>query len=465
MAIPPPHFAVAPANRDAQALSGMLALSSCDAPSMRAKCQSWVADLLSDPGAPLADVLHDTKRTDTHRRVVFARDRVEAARRLQWPGSQGVRDAELCDEAPRVVMVFPGLGDQSLGMAATLHRHCAPFRARLRTAAVAFNEATGQDLEALLTRPRARSDADAAAPPLSRTTVPDELHADGIAHAALFCFEYALARAWIDLVGEPAAVLGYSLGEYVAACIAGVLSMQEALACIGARAGLLRDAPAGRLLAVGLGAESLAPLLEPTLAIAAVNSPVMTVVGGSPDDILALSRTLAALGVANMPVHANHAFHTPAMADVAVQLRSAVPLGRRPEVPWLSTLTGTWMPRDEAVEADHWARHCKEPVLFAQAASSLDDLGPHVTLEVGPGNGLTALLRQLPSSAGRASRRVDALTSTGAAHSRASGHQHVLITLSTLWCLGIDVDWHAWCAHSSALEAAEWAAERHDGRS
>ena len=188
---------------------------------------------------------------------------------------------------------------------------------------------------------------------------------------------------------------GHSIGEYVAACLAGVFSWQDALRLVAERGRLMQAMPAGAMLAVELGEAALQELLEPGLNVALANAPTLSVVAGAPDAIASLERRLSARGTVCRRLHTSHAFHSAAMDPV---LEPFAALVRRvalspPTIPYVSNVTGTWITAVEATDPAYWARHLRATVRFTDGAAAL--LEHHRALvEVGPGQSLSALVRR-----------------------------------------------------------------------
>ena len=224
-----------------------------------------------------------------------------------------------------------------------------------------------------------------------------------IVQPALFTVEYALARLLMTLGLGPVATIGHSIGEYVSACLAGVFSLEDALALVAERGRLMQLMPAGAMAAIGLAESALRPRLVPGVAIAAVNGPEICLVSGPTSAVQSLERTLVADQVMVRRLHASHAFHSPMMLPIVEPFRRAVAAVslRPPTLPFLSCLTGTWIKPDEATSPDYWARHVLEAVRFADAVAVLLGDESFIPIEVGPGNSLAQLAAQQPLARGR----------------------------------------------------------------
>ncbi|MFW6175668.1 MAG: thioester reductase domain-containing protein, partial [Acidobacteriota bacterium] len=260
-------------------------------------------------------------------------------------------------------------------------------------------------------------------------------------HPVLFALEHALGRLWMSFGIEPAAFLGYSLGEYVAACLAGVLELEDALAVVAERARLVEEAagggPAGAMLAIPEGEETLRTRLGPDLSVAAVNGPAMTVVAGPAEAVAELEQRLVSAGVAGRRLPARHAFHTPALEPCAAPLAETLARVdlRPPRVPVVSNVSGTWLADAEATDPGYWARHLVSPVRFGAGLSTLLGARHRAFVEIGPGQGLGSLVVQ-QSEAESAGGPV-VVPSLPAAFDGRDDVELLLRSLSRLWLAGV----------------------------
>ncbi|GAA3646963.1 acyl transferase domain-containing protein [Lentzea atacamensis] len=391
-----------------------------------------LAEHLTADNVSLADVAHTLRtgrRTNLpHRLAVVAADPAEAASVLAsaWTGSGDRRD---------VMFLFPGQGSQYAGMAGQLDREEPVFRAALDECAALLPF----DLREVL--------ADAERLTRTRYTQP-----------ALFAVEYSLAKLWEHWGVRPAAMLGHSVGEYVAACLAGVFSLPDAVKLIAARGELMDRLPGGAMLSVSLGADELA--LPADVHLAASNAPALSTVAGTFD---AVERFEAQLSVTSRRLHTSHAFHSamidPMLAEFAAKV-SEVEL-REPRIPFVSNVTGTWITSGEATDPGYWVRHAREAVRFSEGLRTLLAEGPVNLLEVGPGNVLTTLARQ-HDLAGGGHAAFGSLR-----HPREDKHdlETTLSTLGRLWIAGVPVDLAAVTADERRrrvpLPGYPFARERH----
>jgi amino acid adenylation domain-containing protein/non-ribosomal peptide synthase protein (TIGR01720 family) len=419
--------------------------------------------LRENPEQPLADVAHTLRvgrRRFTHRRVLVCGGREEAAAALEARDPARIRGAAAEWDGREVVFLFPGLGDHYGQMARGLYEAEPVFREEVDRCAEILREQLGRDIREVLfpgdapaeQRPGAgaagagtdlrrmlgRGGGDAADGELART----ELARTELAHPAVFVVEYALARLWMAWGIAPAAMLGHSLGEYVAATLAGVFELPDALALVAERARLVAELPEGAMLAVPMDPAGVEPLLRGGIALAAHNAPGLCTLSGPPEAVAALEAELLERGVACRRLAASHPFHSPLMEPVAERLAARVrrvPL-RAPALPFLSNVTGTWITAAEATDPAYWTRHLCRTVRFAECLAELLADPGRLLLEVGPGR----TLGTFALAAGAAEPSV--LASLRHAYTRQPDQAFLLETLGRSWLAGARPDWRAFAA-------------------
>jgi len=259
------------------------------------------------------------------------------------------------------------------------------------------------------------------------------------AQPAIFSVEYALAQLWMSWGIVPRAMIGHSVGEFVAAVIAGVLSLEDALGVVATRGRLMQELPGGAMLAVRLPEAEVLPLLPPTLAIAAINGPALCVVSGPYEAIGAFEALLQSRNAVSRRLHTSHAFHSPMVDKMIEPLRAHLrPLRlSSPTIPYVSCVSGDWIRSDEATSPDYWARHAREPVRFADGIAKLAQSST-VLLEVGPGAALSTLAAQTTRGSG-----IPVVTSMQDAERERSDRECILDALGRLWIAGAEPNWPA----------------------
>jgi amino acid adenylation domain-containing protein len=386
--------------------------------------------LESDPGLDLADVAHtlDVGRRDfTHRTHVVASSVAEAVELLRRPDGAAGHAKVLPAGEPSVVLMFPGQGAQYAGMGRELYAHDAVFREAMDECLAALAGKLPFDLRALMF-------GDDPAP-LAQTSV---------TQPATFCLEYALAKVWLARGLAPVALIGHSVGEFVAAVLAGVMTLADAARLVAHRGALMQALPPGAMLSVRMSAGELEAVLPEGVQLAAENGPSACVVAGPTQAVDAFASVLEERGVVIRRLQTSHAFHS-AMMDPAVPAFEAavreVTLSR-PRLRIASTLTGTWLTDAQATDPAYWGRHLREPVRFSPAVTTVQgDVPSPVFIEAGPRTTLTGLVRQhrirqaVPSAV---SSLTDKPESERANLTQAAGQ---------LWSLGAGVPWPAWPPH------------------
>ncbi|HEX8907007.1 MAG TPA: type I polyketide synthase, partial [Longimicrobiaceae bacterium] len=440
----------------------LLALSARTPNALDAAAARLAEHLRAHPELPLADVaftLREGRKAFAHRRAVVVRQGEDAAEIVAAATPDRTVAGVVEGESRTVAFLFPGLGDHYPNMARGLYEAEPVFRAEVDRCAEILRPLLGMDLREVMFPGPAPSDAvptpgfdlrrmlgrDAEADPAA-----ERLNHTEIAQPAVFVVDYALARLWMSWGITPAAVIGHSLGEYAAACIAGILSLEDALALVADRARIIQALPGGAMLAVSLGPDELRPYLSPEVALAAVNAPGLTVAAGPEAAVEAVRARLEADGRVARRLPTTHAFHSPMMAPAAERLAERIARTRLhpPSIPLLSNVTGTWITGAEATDPHYWTRHLLGSVRFAEGVSELLNEPGRVLLEVGPGQTLSTFVRQRQGDAEPPAAVVPSLRY---AYDRKPDAQFLLEALGRLWAAGASPDWKAFRGDDSRL--------------
>jgi phthiocerol/phenolphthiocerol synthesis type-I polyketide synthase E len=399
--------------------------------------------------ADVAWTLQAGRKAFKHRRAVVARDRAGAIAALREGAGAGPAIAGQVERGTRsVVFLFPGLGDQRVDMARELYATETFFRDEVDRAAAKLALLLGADLRQVMFSPEPVTPAAGAGPNLRALLRRDGAAAVSAAEARLrrtlfaqpagFVIEHALGRLLMSWGIVPQALLGYSVGEYVAACLAGSLDLDDALTLVAERAKLIDALPAGAMLAVPLPEEELRPLLGGDLSLAATNGPHFSVAAGPVAAVDDLERRLAARGVATVRLRTTHAFHSAAMEPaVAALTRAARGIAMRPpRIPWISNVTGTWITAADLADPAYWARHMRGTVRFAEGLAELLREPDRAFVEVGPGATLGTLVQQHPAAANPVT-----VATLGRAEEGGGDLEALLAAAGRLWAAGVEVDW------------------------
>ena len=372
------------------------------------------------PDLELGDVaftLQRGRRPLSERRLVLARDRDEAIAALDAPAPP-MLTARAGSERRSLVFMFAGQGGQFPGMARRLSAAEPVFLRALDECAELM--APELDLPALL----------------APSTDPGVLAQTANAQPILFAFEYALARLWQSRGVRPDAVIGHSVGEYAAACIAEVFSLPDAVRTVLVRGRLMQECEPGAMLAVLAESETVQGYLGDGVELAAWNAPDNIALAGPAEQVDALRRRFEADGLTCRRLEVSHAFHSAAMDPALEPFRehlSGLALNA-PSIPLVSNRTGTWLDAEQAIDPDYWVDHLRHPVRFAEGLETLRAHDDPVFLELGPG----ATLGRFAAAAAGATV---AIPSQPPAAQAAHGERWFAQALGRLWLNGIRVDW------------------------
>ncbi|MCB8976725.1 MAG: acyltransferase domain-containing protein [Ardenticatenaceae bacterium] len=389
------------------------------------------------------------------RQAVLSKNSAELAEQLT---KAEVRQAtsESSSTKPPVIFMFPGIGDHYGNMARGLYAVLPIFREVLDACDVAlrpflleslldllfFEEATpepingsapGLDLAALLGRKTTAAPANPAEARLQETI---------IAHPLVFSVEYALARQLMAWGLQPQGLIGYSLGEYVSATLAGVLRLEDAITLVARRAQLIQALPEGKMLTVPLSREAVAPYLNEQVSLSAHNSEELTVLAGEAEAIQAVQQQLLSQQIACRLLDTTHAFHSHMMETAVTELNELAHTitFAAPQIPYLSNVTGTWITPQQATDPTYWARHMCQPVQFYSMLQNLFRQAPlsHF-IEVGPGQSLGSFAKQHPLC--KHEQFAWIYPTLRYSYDHQDDHWFLLSTIRKLWLSGVDLQW------------------------
>jgi non-ribosomal peptide synthase protein (TIGR01720 family) len=411
----------------------LLVLSAKTEPALAARTTALAEHLKQNPELNLADAAYTLQAGRTpfsHRRVVVCRDREEAIGALEgthakqsWTGVANLQDQP-------IVFMFPGQGGQHVNMARELYETEPFFRETTDRSCEQLRDYLGFDLRSIL-YPEAGSAERAAADRLKQTLV---------TQPALFVIEYSLAKLLGRWGVHPQAMIGHSIGEYVAACLAGVFTLADGLKLIATRARLMQELPGGLMLSVPLPEAEILPLLrDRDLSPAAVNGPALCVVSGPAEQINELSRQLAERGVDCKTLHTSHAFHSAMMDPILDSFREEIKKinFNLPQLPYISNVTGDWITEAEATDPDYWLTHLRRTVRFHDGLDELFKAQHQLFVEVGPGKALSTLAQRHPAKPAK----LLSIASLRHVHENQSDVFCLLRAVGQLWLRGAKIDW------------------------
>ncbi len=419
----------------------VLVLSAKTSTALEAATANLVEHLKLHPDRNLADVAYTLqvgRRAFNHRRMVVCHDLDDGLTALRTLDRKRVLTAFQEPRARPIAFMFPGQGAQYVNMASELYQVEPTFREQVDTCTELLKPHLGIDLRTVLYPGEAEVE-----------TASERLKQTFITQPALFVIEYALARLWMEWGVRPQAMIGHSIGEYVAACLSDVLSLEDALSLVAVRGHLMQEMPAGSMLAVPLPEREVQQLLNTPLSLAVVNGPSLCVVAGPTEAVEAFNHRLAKRGVECRWLHTSHAFHSTMMDPIVgafmrqVQRTTLKP----PQIPYLSNVTGTWITTAEATDPGYWAAHLRQTVRFAEGVRELLKEPDRILLEVGPGQTLSTLAKQSP---GGAAERV-VLASLHKPRDQQGDVPFLLNTLGQLWLAGVPIAWPGFYAHERRL--------------
>lgn len=432
----------------------LLLLSAQSEAALERVTANLTAYLQQHPQTNLADVAYTLQRgrkAFTHRRMVAVRDTADAIDMLQTLAPDRVFSHVQEPEQRRVTFMFPGQGAQHIHMGRELYESETVFRQTVDECLTLLRPQLNVDLGALL-YPRAEAEA----------TASEMLLQTQYAQPALFVIEYALARLWRSWGLQPQAMVGHSIGEYVAACLAGVMSLPDALKLVALRGRLIQSLSPGSMLSVPLAEAAVQPYLQNGLDLAAVNGPALCVLSGPEAQIAALEAELSAQKIICRRLHTSHAFHSRAMESILDAFRAAASQMtlRPPQIPYLSNVTGGWITPAEATNPDYYARHIRQTVRFADNLNELLRDPDAILLEVGPGRTLRTIARWHPE------KQPNQFMYATLPHPQEPQPplQFLLNTIGQLWLAGVSLDWAAFyaqeCRHRLPLPTYPFERQR-----
>jgi len=409
----------------------LLVLSAKTPAALAAASDHLVGYLREHPTVNVADVAYTLavgRKAFAYRRMLVAEQAAEVIEQLPQAPILAAK------ASPMVMFLLPGQGTQTVNVGRALYQQEPVFREQVDACSAHLAATLGVSLAALLYPPADQLEAATA-----------QLKTTAIAQPAVFVLAYAMAKMWAAYGIQPNALLGHSLGEYVAACLAGVFTWQDGLDLVAARGRMMQALPGGAMLSVALSASEVQPLVGDALCLAAMNSPQQSVLAGTHSAITQQQAAFDAQGIRCQRLNVSHAFHSkgmqPMLQAFAERVRQ-VPL-QAPTIPYISNVTGTWIRPDEATNPDYWAQHLRQTVRFS-AGVQLALNTASVLLDIGPGNTLGRLAKQQ----GDTTNTCAIVSGLGHSAQTDSGLGGWLHALGQCWLSALPVQWSVLYASS-----------------
>ncbi|MGH3943104.1 MAG: type I polyketide synthase [Pseudonocardiaceae bacterium] len=430
----PPGFDAAP-DGDPLPAGGVFTLSAKSTRSLRRQIARYQQFLAEHPEQSIADLCYTSNVGRAHLPLRIAgavRDRADLTALLETAQPEHGTAGEI----RKVAFLFTGQGAQYPGMATALYRRYPVFRQHFDECDQLFKLRLGRSITPIV---------------FGQTEDPGEIHQTRFTQPSLFAVEYATARLWLSWGVRPSALIGHSIGEIVAATVAGLFSLEDAITLVAARAQLMHSVSTpGRMVAVRATPQQVAPLLAgyPDLSVAAVNAPQQCVLSGGRQALTDVVAALSARNIRSTPLAVSQAFHSPLMAQVREPFREAIAdiRYREPELTLISTLTGKVARFAELADPDYWVRQICAPVDFAAGMRTLEQRGQHACIELGPGAELTALGK-------RCVRAADHLWLPSTSRSDTDGAT-IRRALAQLYTAGLPVSWPGYHQGSTGRKIA-----------
>ena len=386
--------------------------------------------LENNPEVPLADIawtLKQGRRSFDKRRVLVAENHQDAAAILRDPDSRQVYSHSRVSDRPKTVFMFPGGGAQYANMARDLYETEPTFADWMDQGLEILQSKIDYDIRALwLPEKGMESEAN------------QQLRKPSVQLPLIMITEYALAKLWMDWGVEPKALIGHSMGENTAACLAGVMSFEDCIGLVHLRGTLFDSVPSGGMLSVPISANDLKPYLGEELDLAAENGPFLSVASGPRDKLKKLKQRLAEDRIDSQDIPIDIAAHSrmlePILGDFHAYLQS-IDL-KAPEIPFISNRTGNWIKDTEATDPEYWVAHLRNAVMFAEGITTLAQDPDRVFLEVGPGKALSSLTQTHPEVS--ANQVVHTLRHE---KDEISDDSYFVAMLGRMWAVGVDFDW------------------------
>lgn len=406
----------------------LLLLSAKTETSLETAVKNLSGYVKSHPEINLADAaytLQTGRKSFNHRRIIVCDNHnIENL----TPKNSASRILE--SGSPEIVFMFPGQGSQYVNMGQNLYRDEIVFKQAVDECADILEKHLGKDIRTVI-YPAKGKEGDSEN--LLKETV--------YTQPSLFTIGYALSRLWESWGIKPSALVGHSIGEYLCACISGVMSLEDALFLVAHRGKMIQELPHGSMLSVRLAAKEVETYLNNKLSVAAINGPQLCVVSGETTEIEQLKAELEKKEIACKLLVTSHAFHSPMMDSIIKPFEEKVKSIKlsEPKIPFVSTVTTKWIANEEATSPAYWSRQIRKPVRFAEGIQTIWKDNPnYVLLELGPRTTAATLAKQQATDL----KKQIAISSLGDTAENNAEWSAILFALGQLWLSGANIDWN-----------------------
>ncbi|MCP4150196.1 MAG: acyltransferase domain-containing protein, partial [bacterium] len=387
------------------------------------------------PGIELADAAYTLqvgRKAFQYRKALVCRDTREAIAGLKPPATTKKQPPTSVENKNQIIFMFSGLGPQYVDMGRDLYREEPVFRQIIDDSLEKLKPVTSLEI-------KKRLYPDLKKP--GKLPEHQDINSFEIAQPMMFILQYALTQLLIKWGIKPAAMIGYSFGEYVAACISGILTLEDALKLIHHRGQLVQKLPTGAMLSLPVTKEQLTPMMNPQLSIA-VDNGTTCIVSGTAEAVEAIRKKLKQeQSLIGLPLESTHAIHSHMMEPVLEELTAQVAQLNpgKIEIPYISNVTGTWITNKEAQDPTYWSKHLRSTVRFADGLKELTKKEKAVFLEIGPAKTLITLATGIIET----NNPHKFLNLIRHPNEKANDNRYLLNRIGRLWTYGTQIDWTA----------------------
>ena len=390
--------------------------------------------LKKNPGINLDDVAYTLKvgrKAFQQRRIIMCTDWHDAIELLSPPFSSKMKTFSLNNEKEKqIIYMFPGQGSQYANMGKQLYEKEQVFRSEMDRCFDILKPLMPYNIDEILLPSHGIAVETGSLADINNTE---------IAQPLLFVFEYSLARLLSKWGVKPNGMIGHSIGEYVAACLAGVFSLEDALKLVVSRGRLMREMPKGAMLSISINEEKLIPLLKNyvDISLAAVNSPSNCVISGPFESIDAIEKEIIRKGYDLSKLHTSHAFHSFMMEPILEQFEACVKEVSLdiPRIPYISNLTGKWITPEDATDPRYWSKHLRNTVRFANGIKEILKKGRCIFIEIGAGKSLSNLVKQ------NQNKENQCVSLVRHPKEDIADDEYLMNAMGQLWLYGKSIDW------------------------